>query len=128
MRPPEDAFLRDAVAALQILRNAKVERNEQHAAAWRQEEDDGDKLSAQEAAERRKKIPRISVESDHKHVMVDGDDGKQSTVTVPLAILSDGTWSTQTAPRSASRGFTARDAAGSTDAPGADASANLEEM
>ena len=63
------------------------------------EEYERDMMYAEDAAERRKKIPQISVDSDQMHVTVDGDDGKPNTVTLALAIMSDGTWSTQTSPR-----------------------------
>ena len=122
---PEDVFLGDAVAALEILRKAKVEQHDKDAEERRLEDDESDMMYAEDAAERRKNIPRISVDSDQMHVTVDGDDGKPNTVTMELAIMSDGTWSTQTSPR----GVNPRDAAGSTtDATGPDTVSNREEM
>ena len=122
---PEDQFLRDAVAALEIIRKARVEQSDKDAEERRLEEDERDLMSLEDAAEQRKKIPRISVDCDKMHVTVDGDDGKPNTVTMALALTSDGTWSTQTSPR----GGNPRDAAGSTtDATGPDTVSNREEM
>ena len=50
---PEDQFLRDAVAALEIIRKARVEQIDKDAEERRLEEDERDLMSAENAADQR---------------------------------------------------------------------------